>query len=347
MFKKSYKIKSIFIVIPHSQDRVEFRSGVWNSTSIFIEDHEKKGKLYSVINALKQKVSSSDVSKKCHLPVSEVEAVIDHLLQMNVLEDKVQDDLDRFLTSYMPIFSERKISSELQKPVLLLGDEALTRNLRTDLEKVLPPNKIRKLDKDDLMYQELKTLKTEDWLYDGVNFFEKVSQYESWKDFFIVLAFANINTQLAKNLNIICHELNISWIQIALDGPFLIVGPTFHGEESPCYECFENRIMMNLREHSNYCMFKAAIADRKISFPEAEINPVLLSLLSAHGTIEIINNVVASQSFTTRKMLGIYLPTMEISFNEILALSSCRVCGATQHRTDEQLYFDIQTQLKG
>ncbi len=344
MKEDKYKVKSEYMVIPHSKDRIEFRSGVWNAASIFLEDKDEKHKLYSIIKQLNGEHSSKEIGKTENLPTSQIEEVIDHMLNLSLLTNKSQDPLEGFLNSYMPIFSQGQ-ASEIKKPVLLLGDAALTEKLAEELKKIIPENLVKIADQNDLPYHELQTLNPEDWLFDGISYLEKVENYSSWKNFFVVLAFENINPIFAENFNRIAHELQIPWMQIAIDGPFLLIGPTFEGGNSPCYSCFEKRIAMNLREHANYQKYKTAIIEKKINNQNAQINPLLLSLIASHGSVEILNYLATGSTFTMRKLLGIYLPTMEIAYNDVLSLAGCPVCGAVTHRTDEQLYFDMQTQL--
>jgi hypothetical protein len=62
--------------------------------------------------------------------------------------------------------------------------------------------------------------------------------------------------------------------------------------------------------------------------------------------MEVANYHYTKMCFTRSKALSIYLPTMEICFNEVLRLSGCPVCGAVPHRDDQQLYYDYQTVLE-
>jgi len=73
---------------------------------------------------------------------------------------------------------------------------------------------------------------------------------------------------------------------------------------------------------------------------ESPIEPALRSLFASHVTMEVLNYVLTEYSFTVRKVLSIYLPTMEIVFRDVLRTSACKTCGSTSLRDNQQLYFD-------
>jgi hypothetical protein len=104
---------------------------------------------------------------------------------------------------------------------------------------------------------------------------------------------------------------------------------------------------MNLREYSSYQKYKSAIVENKILSKSAfPMQSALNSLMISHLTMEILNFALTGCSFTRNKVLSIYLPTMEMTFNEFLKVSTCKNCGSQPHRDDSQLYFDVQGLLQ-
>ncbi len=345
MTEHFFRIKPHFSIVAHSENRLELRSGVWNPVSFLIEDHDKMGKLYEILKLLDGSHSSRNIAKMCQISISHVEEVIDHLQQNGVLEHSPSSAFEASLNSLSSLFSNNKESSETaqSKKVLLIGDNDLTTAIAANLRQTLGEEAFLILSEDNPLIHRLSSLKEEEWLYDGVSFLKEIEAYSSLKDYFVVLAFSQVNPLLAKNFNRIAHELAIPWMHVAIDGPFLLIGPTFLAKQSPCFDCMEKRITMNLRQNSSYQKYKQALADHRVFHRSSSINPLILPLIAAHAALEIANFVLTESSFTIRKLFGIYLPTMEIAFNEVLPLSSCEVCGPTLHRTDEQLYFDMQT----
>jgi thiazole/oxazole-forming peptide maturase SagC family component len=128
----------------------------------------------------------------------------------------------------------------------------------------------------------------------------------------------------------------------AVDGPFVLVGPIFVPNRSACYNCFEVRVMMNLREAGSYQRYKHALVKGQIKRGGDPLLPLLGNLLTAHTAMEIVNFELTGTSWTVGKVLSIYLPTMEMIFNDVLRLPGCPACAPTPERDDTELYFDIR-----
>jgi hypothetical protein len=61
--------------------------------------------------------------------------------------------------------------------------------------------------------------------------------------------------------------------------------------------------------------------------------------------MEALNFALAGTSFTVGKVLCVYLPTMEFTYNEVLRVPGCTACGSAPERDDRELYFDIRSLL--
>lgn len=201
-------------------------------------------------------------------------------------------------------------------------------------------------DTENLLLKELINGE-ESWLHNALQFEEALLKYQFLKNKFVIIAFDSINPILAKRFNRIATALDITWVHAAIDGPFVFVGPTFIVNQTACYECFETRVGMNLREYSSYQKYKNAIVNNKIIkqavFP---MQAVLSNLMISHLIMEVLNFILTGACFTKNKVLSIYLPTMEIVFNDFLKVSNCQNCGSQVHRDDHQLYFDVQKLLQ-
>src|SRR5262249_14122802 len=158
-----------------------------------------------------------------------------------------------------------------------------------------------------------------------------VDKFSWWKDYFIVLALTQSDPMLAMRINQITYALEAPWIHGVIDGPFVFIGPTFNAKSGPCYHCFEKRISMNLYEYANYQRYKEMSMLEGSHHATSTKSPVI-SMLSAHIALEVINQHFFRKSFIRSKALSIYLPTMEICFNEVLRLSGCSICGCVAHR---------------
>jgi bacteriocin biosynthesis cyclodehydratase domain-containing protein len=334
------KLKRCFSVVSHGADIVELRNGVWNPTSITLTDESKSGYLFRILSRLDGSNSPARIAKDEKVPVAEVEALIDHLIQVDAIESKSGSALDQYLDQCVPGLKGESTVAIPERPLLLIGDPALTGAIRTQLAAGLPEVQVKVLDDEDPGIHILQRNETE-WLLDGLAFQEKLLQFAHWKGSTIVFVTEIINPVQCEILNRVCIELKIPWIHAAIDGPFLLVGPTFIPARSACYRCLETRVLMNMRGNSGYQTYKRAIIEGEIKRGEVPMAPILRSMLASHVALEAVNLAVTETSFTVSKILSIYLPTMEFTFHEVLKVPGCEACGSSAERDDRELYFDI------
>lgn len=99
---------------------------------------------------------------------------------------------------------------------------------------------------------------------------------------------------------------------------------------------------MNLRESSSYLQYKNALVEGKVRVGTLPLEPALTGLLAAHAALEVLNYCLTGTTFTVQKVLAVYLPTMEISYNDVLRVASCPACCPVPERDDKELYFDAR-----
>jgi thiazole/oxazole-forming peptide maturase SagC family component len=339
------RIKPHFTIIPHSSDQVELRKGVWNPVSFTLNDDSGKGKLYSILKDLDGERSVADISKKHSVSRADIEGVLDQLQQLGAVETSSSNFLDYYIEQACPSVMQRLYQSgnTTSKKIILLGCNVITASLKSMIETYFPKHQVKYIEESNPQYQILVG-SNDQWLYDALKLESEIELFSDWKDSLIIYAQQVMNPIVCNRLNIITHELKITWIHGAIDGPFLLIGPLFLATSGPCYSCFETRVSMNLREHASYVKYKQAIVDGKIYENSAlSSHSPLVHLLASHLTLEIINYLATGTGFTRNKVLSIYLPTMEIAFNEVLKVSTCPVCGVIDHRDNHQLYFDYQS----
>jgi bacteriocin biosynthesis cyclodehydratase domain-containing protein len=338
------KLKRYFSVVSHGADIVELRNGVWNPTSITLTDESKSGFLFRILSRLDGSNSPAQIARDEKVSVAEVEALIDHLIQVDAIESKSGSALDQYLDQCVPGLKGDSTVVIPERPLLLIGDQALTGTIRAQLAAGLPEAHVDILD-DDPGLDILQRNETA-WLLDGLVFQEKLLQFAHWKGSMIIFATEIINPVQCEILNRVCIELKIPWIHAAIDGPFLLVGPTFIPTRSACYRCLEKRVLMNMRSNSGYQAYKRAIVEGGLKRGEVPMAPILHSMLASHVALEALNLAVTETSFTVNKILSIYLPTMEFTFHEVLRLPGCEACGSSAERDDRELYFDIRAMFE-
>lgn len=344
---KYIRIKPYFSVVAHTPDFVELRAGVWNHISFTLNDDTSSGNLYKFIKALDGTQSLSEVSKNLNMSRSESEGIIDHLMQLNVIERGASTAFDYYLDMYAPAFKYKQRSHDeiMNSKIYIISNNGLGNEIKADINNKTQLHNVEILNGDNPVFQILESL-DQSWLQNAIEFEEILQQFTFLCGSFVILALDHVNPIFAKKFNRITSALNISWIHTAIDGPFIFVGPLFEPNKTACYECFETRITMNLREYTSYQRYKAALVDNKIiKQSENAMNGILNSVMTSHLILEVLNYVLTGNCFTKNKVLSIYLPTMEITFNEFIKVSTCQNCGSIPHRDDHQLYFDVQALL--
>lgn len=346
---KHPRVKPQFSIIAHTMNLIELRSGVWNHISYTLEDETNSGNLYRFLTLLDGFQSVAEITKSLQMKRSDAEGIIDHLHKLDVLEDKASTAFDYYADIYAPTFKSHKRSKEdiIKREIFILSNNDLSIAIKNSLEINSELSNIHIIKNDDIIMKTI-TDKNDSWLYNALDFEEVLHKLSYLKNSFFILAFDHINPIIAIRFNKIATGLNISWIHAAIDGPFVFVGPLFNTPHTACYECFETKIGMNLREYNSYQKYKSAIAnDKIIRQSEFPMTNLLRNIMISHLSLEILNYALTGCSFSRNKVMSIYLPTMEIAFNEFIKLSSCQNCGSQIHRDDHQLYFDIQELLRG
>lgn len=338
-FNESYRLKPNYNLIAHSPDIVELRAGVWNPTSITLFDRTASGKLFRTLELLDGTRSLAEICEEVGITRDDIESVISYLEHHNAIQKGPESIFDYRLELLKATLSPLEDSGDRQLGVQILGDPELS-------EKVA--DAIRDFVQEPLLARSsdalIRSLVEEDFTLseDPLVQLEKLDRYKHWQNYFIVAVFEQINPIFFRNLNRLSLRHGFAWIHAALDGPFLFVGPTFIPRRSPCYECFEGRISLNIRESSSYLSYKKALTERKVKFGAFNVPRAIAGLLTSLTGFEALNYLSTGSAFTIRKVLALYLPTMEFGFHEFLRLPGCSACSAITEQNERSLYFDVK-----
>jgi bacteriocin biosynthesis cyclodehydratase domain-containing protein len=334
------RIKRHFSVVAHSANVVELRHGAWNAIAHTIADESESGHLLRLLRCLDGTRDANQIAIAEGVPLREVEALLDHLFEIGVLEMGVGSALDFFAEHAAGHFGGHVAAPEQPRvPPIVIGDDG---PLAAQIAALLGADPISD-DTDQIGKGLVWCAKAS--LEGGLAFEEAVTSFERWRGRFVVYAAASVNPLKMRGLNRVCLYHRVPCIAAAIDGPFLLVGPTVLPGRSACLECLETRVLMNLREAANYQAYKMALLEGRTSGASAPIDGVLSALLSALVSMEALNFTLAGTSFTVGKVLCIYLPTMEFTYNEVLRVPGCAACGSATASEDRELYFDIRALL--
>jgi bacteriocin biosynthesis cyclodehydratase domain-containing protein len=340
--KATPRIKRSCSVLAHTPDCVEVRLGVWNTLSHTVVDASKSGNLWNIVAQLNGSLTLSQIAHHAGVSKRDVEAVVDQLMALGVIEPEPSN----FLDYYLDVVSGNGSSIPLRSvsPIVLVGSPDLTKPLHSLMAQSLGSLEIVAHGWDDPICAPL-TNRDRSWLLDGIQFERTAAQFEEWQGKLLVFIANVIDPLTCQAINRVCLHHNMSWLHGATDGPFILVGPLVVPQRTACWECFETRVFMNLREAAVYQRYKNALASNHALRNGQGNSAVLASLLVSLTAMEALSFAATADSTTLGSVLSLYLPTMEFSMNEVLRLPGCAACSPLAERDDEELYFDVRVLL--
>lgn len=321
-------------IIPYSMNRVEFRWGVWNAESTTLEDDEATGTLWPALDLLNQGLKPSEiVSKVPGLTRGALDDIISHLTAIGAL---MQEDAG----------SGRSVKAARQ--VWVFSDEA---SLSDQIRQILDEEGLQSLVIDNdtqpssQLFTSLRLDESADELLMEQQALKIVSARETSTDPFLIVALAQNNPAMLRTLDLLARRAGLAWLHAVVDGPALYVGPFIIPGVTASYKTFEQRVAMNLRERQSYLSWMRAAAAGKVSTGTSAIAASVRTLLAAHVAHEA-TNIAQGGLYTTRnKVLSVYLPTMEIAYNDVLPMA--KFDAASQFDAAPDLYYDIREWLIG
>jgi bacteriocin biosynthesis cyclodehydratase domain-containing protein len=338
------RLKRSYSVVPHSADVVELRWGVWNTSSVTIADEERSGFLYRTILRLDGSMTPRQLALAEGIPYEAVERLVDHLAELGALESGSGTALDHYLDQIVPTLRSALTDSFKEIPVKIVANKTLLDLMSGQISNLPGSSKPLLVDEQDPAWRD--PLLDRGWMDDGLRFVACAQTFSSWRGHLVVIVQTDLNPLLLEAWNKIALENTIPWMLGAFDGPFVFVGPTFLPKVTACFDCLETRVLMNLKDSGNYQNYKTQMVAAKIRYGTAPIEPAVYGLLASHMALEIKNFSMTKRSFTLGKILGIYLPTMEFAFSDVLRVPGCRSCSSLPERDETELHFDVRTLLQ-
>lgn len=338
-------VKSHFSVIPHSADIVELRYGGWNAQSYTLTDSSGGGSLHRVLVLLDGSRSIAEVAREARVSRRDVQAIVDRLSELGALDEGPTNALDNYVERVTPtLLPFGGGSADKIRSPLVVGGTGVAARVAALLQDSLSESSVvieRTADEALLAL----AARSQELFGDGFDFAEAAEPFASWRDRLVVAPFPLVRPHVALTLNRLAMHHLFSWLHAVIDGPVLIIGPLTVPSRSPCFECFEARVSMNLREGASYQRYKQALAQGRNQGARLELDPVLEAMIGSLTTFEALNFLLTGTTFTVGKALSVYLPTMEFTFNEILRMPGCPGCGPETYAEDTELYFDVRAIL--
>jgi bacteriocin biosynthesis cyclodehydratase domain-containing protein len=335
------RVKPQYSVVAHDPDLVELREGVWNATSITLSDESGGGRLLAVIDALDGTSTVAEIAERTGASVADVQDVCARLLSARAAELSPSSAIDHYVATLM---ADGELAPLTARTALVLGDGEIAAQTHEHLAASAEAATVARFT-DDALWQRLCRENLAGREGDALHGERLLEEFAKFEGAFLIAALDVVNPILLRNLNRIALGLNVPWVHAASDGPFLVVGPTVIPGRSPCYECFERRVALNMRESEAYIRYKRALATGKVRLGRPVLPAPVRSLVASLVSLEAVNHLVAGSTFTIGKALTVYLPTMEFCYHDVLRLPSCRVCVPRREATQRQLHFDVRSYL--
>lgn len=335
------RVRRNFSIICHDLNVVELRTGVWNPKSFLLTDQSGSDKLSTIVTGLDGTASSETLAARTGVALADVNSVVSHLAGLGALDEGPSSALDAYL--------DQRTSAGLpgadgtvDMPVLVTGHPGLSEVICGELTDAAAGRVSQAT--DDPLWKRLCATDVSS-IADGLSLAELAEEFLPWQNSFVICADTVINPPRLTLFNRIAQAVGITWIHGALDGPFLYIGPTIVPRRSACYECFESRVAMNLREGGSYQRYKQALINGLVTTGEPSVIRPLQGLLAAYLALETVNYLKCGGNFTIERTLAIFVPTMEIAFHQILPMPACPACAPRPEQDDALLYFDPRAWL--
>jgi len=328
-------------LVAHGPGVVELRSGTWNARSVTLTDSNEPSRLLTVVERLDGSRTEAEVAAETGASIDEVRAVIEQLDQNGVLDHGPITARDVHLDFVRTTLARRDDRGDVMtvRPVLMLGTGPLADAIAEALADVATVER-----PSSGSWSRLNSVDFTN-AGDEIDLAKLEREFAEWQGHFLVVATEVVNPVVLRNVNWIALRLDTPWSHAALDGPFALIGPTFIPRRSPCYDCFENRTSLTIREHASYVGFKRAIAGGFVRQGHPRLSRPVQGILASLLAFEVSNYLLTDAAFTVGKVLAIYLPAFEFTFNEFLRLPSCRSCVGDLERTERQLHFDLRAYI--
>lgn len=121
-----------------------------------------------------------------------------------------------------------------------------------------------------------------------------------------------------------------------LDGPFISL-MTIKGNETACYECFENRVMARLLDIPAYRNFVKETGGTMKKRNKTYATPILQTMASV-ALFEALLYANVNKAKMAGRLLNIYVPLMEIQVQDLLRVPFCPACGHIAKASYEEMY---------
>lgn len=330
-------------VFKASDLEVRLRTGIWNYEEAVInlqdQSPEVSTAVLDIIDKMQQGIGINEESlNKYSLNKKDKEGIMELLNGLSYGEfivDSNNSHIEKFLNSIL-LGSNYNIPQDVElkqcNKVLFISDndsiKKYSMNLCEEMNfniDILSDETLKYLNKVDLT-TKTDALKVEK-LYEEFN--ETLGQYDV---FVVVMKYLNVTTM--RNLNTLLVKWNKPSVISFLDGPFINLLVT-NGSKTGCFQCFEQRALARIEDTHSYHTFVNS-ASYHINNENKGYYPIL-NILTNMAIMEAYQYTFVGTSKLSGRILGVYLPTLEIQVQSLLRVPYCSECGTVAKGKFEEI----------
>lgn len=322
---------------------VRLRTGVWNYEEAVInlldEEEEVQKTVLDIIEKMEKgiAVSEEDINKYS-LTGKNKESILELVSGLNYggfIIDENEGKTERVLNSILlgrNYNIPRDIELKQSNKVVLLTDNEVIKEYTINLSEkmdfnieVVEDDNLKKLRQADIT-TKTDALKVQK-LY--TNFKYIFGKYDI---FVVIMKYLDVKT--LRNLNCLLVEWNKPAVISFLDGPFINLMVT-KGEKTGCFECFEQRALARIEDTSAYHTFVNTESNH-IKKESKGYYPVL-NMITNMAIMEAYQLTFVGSSKLCGRILGVYLPNLEIQVQDLLRVPYCNQCGTLSKAQFEEI----------
>lgn len=343
----TYKIQDNVNVYFNGDNEVRFRKGIWNYEEAtldlnWFEVQSLRDAVFEVVKDLidGKSIDVGDYHEKYNLTSDENSTIIellDTLADQEYLNDGSSEELDMLLKCLIGgTVPEAMLHNEQNnfKQVLALTDsEQMKKYLGEMAEET-------NMDLTFLSDEEWAKVESAD-ITSHINAIPTIEKQNELNVIFsqcacVLVCVERPHIKLLRNINRILLPMGKPMIISMLDGPFLSI-MTVKGNETACFECFENRVMARLQDMSAYRNFVKETGGTMVKREKTYATPIL----QAAGSVALFEALLytnVSKAKLAGRLINIYIPLLEIQVQDFLRVPFCPACGHIANAIYDEMY---------
>lgn len=343
----NYKVQDNVNIYYNGENEVRFRKGIWNYEEAtldlnWFENDSIRKAVIEIISELSERkiVDVANYRTKYQLSSEDNSCIIellDALSDQAYLNDGSDEDLD-MLMKYLiggtvpDVMLGQNVNNF--KQVMVIADsehiEKYLKELAGDIHlnlTILSDEDKNKLETADIT-SCTNAIPTIEKMNELSTIFEECAC--------VVVCLENPHIRLLRNLNRILLQMGKPLIISLLDGPFISL-MTLKGNETACYECYENRVMARLLDIPAYRNFVRETGGVMKKRNKTYVTPILQTMASV-ALFEALLYVNINKAKLAGRLLNIYVPLMEIQVQDLLRVPFCPACGHIAKALYDEMY---------